>query len=721
MADINYNINKGNFSGSAKLGDVITLDEALDKSRNKMNPILPWIYGEELKEKSNETSDSKSNVFEFNKARRGWSYSWQSNKHTCDTLHCLQVYVFEELDVQTGSGQETHEINSAVLSEKVSKYSEWYKGLEITAERLKTVRLRCVSVAQSSKFMLFCRRRRRFAMKPSAPNSRPLKMIKQEQEQQEREQVVDSMPELMVSTASEQKRGKREDVDLKRLDVLMKKLGQVMQRLQVERSNAKTVEILSDQLVEQMLDDIAQYLLQEKSFKHAVEQLRTSNTDASQVVESTSNEAYAKFLRVAQDHLETYRRSRNISMQEFEQVFTTVTGQPGHLSQQKRRLVRQGGVAGSSNLNLNKRETIKIEPKLDADNFTLDLSEKDLAGFDDAGAGLDLNGFDIKDFDMFDYNFSQRSPSVGANRKRLNNGRILNDTSFEKLASIIDQNVVDVANTGSSSRRNSKSSKSSTGFGTLIDELDFLSNGSLFGSDCDQLETYNFGDGIDLLDLELPEVGNQVKPCPKKKRKVNVSSNSTSKSTGLSLNLNTVEGMVGHWKRTEKSNEVMQAMRKRCGTPWILSKMFEFMENKFEISYIMSGGVGKPAELVYKLQQKWLSNKAALTFVLDNSLHSWGIKLPVPFSQLSHGWQYKAFTEIENGQKLVVVVEHFTGRQKVIRRSKLSDNGKVLYSTIILQEQDASRNGLYNEIARCEQEAVREEAKLHVTKKRSKK
>lgn len=111
--------------------------------RNKDKPTQPWVKGEKLGRSLlyawrqtattrviilalDEKSTQESSVFEFNKERRGWHYGWASNKHTCNSEHCLQCYVLEE----------TAEPNVFILR----------------------------AICQSPSFMLFCRRRRRFAM-----------------------------------------------------------------------------------------------------------------------------------------------------------------------------------------------------------------------------------------------------------------------------------------------------------------------------------------------------------------------------------------------------------------------------------------------------------------------------------------------------------------------------------------------------------------------------
>jgi hypothetical protein len=64
--------------------------------------------------------------FELNRKKKGWHYGWTANKHSCNTLHCLRVYVLCKLP-----------------------------GLADT--------LLCKGSHSSPTFVLYCRRRRRFS------------------------------------------------------------------------------------------------------------------------------------------------------------------------------------------------------------------------------------------------------------------------------------------------------------------------------------------------------------------------------------------------------------------------------------------------------------------------------------------------------------------------------------------------------------------------------
>lgn len=106
----------------------IPVEEMETLLRTKAKPTNPVIEGKHCFTKDNIT------VYEFNQERRGWHYSWGSNKHKCDTRHRLLCRLYE---VQG---------NMLVL------------------------RARCAS----PDFVLFCRRRRRFTLEPSATAIAPM-------------------------------------------------------------------------------------------------------------------------------------------------------------------------------------------------------------------------------------------------------------------------------------------------------------------------------------------------------------------------------------------------------------------------------------------------------------------------------------------------------------------------------------------------------------------
>ena len=112
------------------IGECIPAKTLYKLKRSPEMPALPLVFGERW----TASKDSKPVSFEFNRKRKGWHYGWSSNKHSCNTEHCFRVYVLQE-------------INAAVF--------------------------RVLDSVSSTPFVLFCRRRRRFHMEPSAPEGPP--------------------------------------------------------------------------------------------------------------------------------------------------------------------------------------------------------------------------------------------------------------------------------------------------------------------------------------------------------------------------------------------------------------------------------------------------------------------------------------------------------------------------------------------------------------------
>jgi len=530
-----------------RAGDKVDTSWVLGKERNKDEPMRPWVLGERVDEKC----DEKISIFEFNKERKGWHYSWTSNKHTCNAEHCLQCYVFQ----------------TTAYDQRV---------------------LECIDVFQSPHFMLFCRRRRRFLLPPSAPlsveNKRAVEWeddggpaLKREKlEDDEDDDDDDELPEPPPKVTKHN--------DTSNLDVVMRRLAVIMARIQQlyppeesnrprKQSDVSDNEDISSHLFdalemftttegfpdnqlfegldsiesfeptavttrrtsihsdgfkppalerttsELLIDDIATYLRNDLSFKRSVEQqTRLSVPD------------YHGFLHVAQEHLESYRRTRNISRAEFNKIFNRA-------------------------VNSHPTTSAAIVPP--------------------------------------------KQPSL-----------------FGRIASLV--------------------SSSSNAPSTLNEPQPMLLQGP----------------------------GNILVP-----------------------------NIQGSWRQTEESEQRMQDFRNKMGTPWILSKMFEFMESKFTIT--LNG-----LEMATTLNRAWISN--TLRFQLDGEEHHWGISLPGPFSQLSRGWKYRSW--IDNNK---IIVSHMIGDQRLTRINWVNKERTVLNWTVLVEIVDAN-TGYYSEVGRVHQQALAE-------------
>lgn len=124
------------------IGHSIPIADAEEFSRSKEEPLKPWIKGAFSQVANGVT------VFEFNREKRGWHYGWASNKHTCNSSHILVAWIFER----------GHSNPNMLI---------------------------CRGFVESPPFMLFCRRRRRFTLVPSAPIAEPRKSKSTSKEDEE--------------------------------------------------------------------------------------------------------------------------------------------------------------------------------------------------------------------------------------------------------------------------------------------------------------------------------------------------------------------------------------------------------------------------------------------------------------------------------------------------------------------------------------------------------
>jgi hypothetical protein len=717
-----------NDSPSFAPGERVPLQRLQQMERSKEEPIKPLVRGERLDEKCTDTVSA----FEFNKERRGWHYGWASNKHTCNAEHALQCYVFQP-----------------------------------TAD---PSQLLCRLVFQSPTFMLFCRRRRRFTLAPSAPNATPSRRGQKkaataedgeedgeeeeegdgEEEEEEEEDEEEAgppakpkaepkakakataaskgkaaagaaepevaaaaagkataktkavtvkrerpdsgagspappskraagdghgpspvQPTVVVSAAGRKRQlgsgaagagaagagagtgdtSKMEGV-MRRVAVIMNLLaqqdsttgssngyggswaengaqggaarlaGSLMQDMPEFLGGAggdlDMVNLLSQwgdtasfsgsvgfgdddfgpltddapppppELAEHhqqehqlhelpslkrttseaMMDDVAKYMRNESGFERALEQLRTKSR-------SGAPNTFG-FLKLVQEHLDSYRRSRNISRTEFDRVFN------------------------------------KAAAKLTPGQFPMAAVT---AATSVSAAAAQRNAA------------SAASAAARPAPPERSSGGLLS-SAFGALSSLVGAGASSAAGSAASiaARRREE---------------------------------------VAALPLTLTAPGGVVIP-----------------------------NIQGHWKQTQEAENAMQELRYKMGTPWILSKMFEFMEHRFEIE--VNAG---ECEMVTRLSRKWISN-TTMRFTLDGESHHWGISLPAPFSQLSQGWSYRAWVQ-EN--KIVLI--HTIGDQQLTRVHWLSRDRAKLHSTVVLE---VLEQGRWVEMGRCQQDAERE-------------
>jgi len=115
----------------------VSIMESLERTAdNPVRPLIQSDYSCECSEISPFTVK-----YEFNRRRKGWHYGWTANKHSCNTEHCLQIYI---MSYQHGPDKRIYVVKNII---------------------------------RSPSFVLFCRRRRRFLMEPSAPVAPPRKRV----------------------------------------------------------------------------------------------------------------------------------------------------------------------------------------------------------------------------------------------------------------------------------------------------------------------------------------------------------------------------------------------------------------------------------------------------------------------------------------------------------------------------------------------------------------
>lgn len=105
-------------------------EQAQTLLRSKSEPTRPWIPGVAQYPSASATTDTpRTQYYEYNTELKGWHYSWESNKHKCDTKHHLVAMLYE-------------------------RQGDWL-----------VLRSYCASPS----FILFCRRRKRFVLDHAEP------------------------------------------------------------------------------------------------------------------------------------------------------------------------------------------------------------------------------------------------------------------------------------------------------------------------------------------------------------------------------------------------------------------------------------------------------------------------------------------------------------------------------------------------------------------------
>mmetsp|Transcript_21280 Transcript_21280/g.27188 ORF Transcript_21280/g.27188 Transcript_21280/m.27188 type:complete len:236 (+) Transcript_21280:76-783(+) len=78
--------------GTVQIGTKLSSTKCKEQERSSKCLQNPYYKGHVVSENSRCV---ETVLFEFNKQKMGWNYSWHSNKHTSNIEHCLVVYVFK--------------------------------------------------------------------------------------------------------------------------------------------------------------------------------------------------------------------------------------------------------------------------------------------------------------------------------------------------------------------------------------------------------------------------------------------------------------------------------------------------------------------------------------------------------------------------------------------------------------------------------------------------
>jgi len=132
---------------TVQVGDILTNEVIKSNERTNADLSKPWHRG-----------DVDKDLVYFNKRKKGWHYSWVSNKHTSESEHVFRVYVLDKIDAG----------------------------------------YRCTEVFNSPAFTIFCRRRDKAGVARLPPQF--VKQIKQQGESDEEDEE---------ETASEDKKRRK--------------------------------------------------------------------------------------------------------------------------------------------------------------------------------------------------------------------------------------------------------------------------------------------------------------------------------------------------------------------------------------------------------------------------------------------------------------------------------------------------------------------------------
>mmetsp|Transcript_13720 Transcript_13720/g.16625 ORF Transcript_13720/g.16625 Transcript_13720/m.16625 type:complete len:632 (+) Transcript_13720:102-1997(+) len=148
-------------------GYILTSTQIQPKVRTKNSPSLPWLAGEPVN--GDDTRTKNIVEFTFNENPKGWHYGWVASKHTSHFEHVFSVIICEEVS----------------------------PGL-----------MKCVAVATSPSFTLFCRRRQRQNLADFPEQLRAQLEIQNELRKNSKEEfkAIGRLPSALLQSMYERKR-----------------------------------------------------------------------------------------------------------------------------------------------------------------------------------------------------------------------------------------------------------------------------------------------------------------------------------------------------------------------------------------------------------------------------------------------------------------------------------------------------------------------------------
>lgn len=614
----------------------------IENCRDAKNPTKPWMDAEFIESQMG-IDGVMASRFGFNRDKKGWHYGWASNKHACNAKHTLQAYVVEP-------------------SVKDSQ------GLVVK------------HVVQSPTFMLFCRRRRRFAMIPSAPIAPP--MVKKVRKR-DRCEVASTTTTTMTT---KNKRIKKSESDArgeaeKKPPTQRKVSGKAKK---VKLDVATTQHQIRVARVERMLRLITRHMVKRPTSSPIL----TTTGSSHSLNLPMSRSRTPDLLSMSSSNEDNSSSNELPSTSEF-------------LSKDLFECIDLFTGAGESLLDEYVFDDDKDEDEVDQ-SFYGYLPSASSAGATFAAASaesqLDLSHeservlSDLFQFFLDEPAFTEVVHSFAKRAKPAISSSFSPAMQESATLPLLDEFVQVLSNFLNSFL--ASQGMSPTKFDELFppDEQNDDSGGKLVNNALRQI----FMSDTDLSlkrESSTPVVASVANMAGY--WQLAAASTATSPLSILSDD-ETFDPLVAELVPSQyrRDQQGVESMREQLGYPWILRKMLRFMEEKFQVSF-------EGDSLCVNLQRKLFSS-GAMKIVLDGSEHDWGMNMPM-FEKIAGSWKYRAWVDDR-------VVHHVhdigDGNTRIRRAMYVDDMTDRLCIDIALEEYDGE-NGAWASITNARQEAER--------------